>query len=132
MTRREDVLDIIKVYKKAWETRNPELITKIFTKNARYHERAFEKPFIGHNQISEYWKRKVVGEQKNIMFRPLKLYLFKNTAILEWEAKFYNAKKHYNTKMRAVMIIELKGSKIASLKEYWSSVHTRNGAIIKS
>jgi hypothetical protein len=112
---------IIAVYGKAWTTKNPNLILTIFTKNAKYHERAFEKPFIGHKQIKKYWEEKVVRGQSNIKFKLLKVYLVGSTAIAEWQASFHDNIKNRNLCIREIAVLELSGTKIKSLREYWHS-----------
>jgi len=121
MVTKKAVKDIIKKYGEAWVKRDSEKITRIFTKNAIYHERAFKKPFIGHKQIKGYWQSKVVGEQSNIKFKLLNLYIDKNNAIAEWEASFFQKGEKKRTHMIEVAILKIKNSKIASLREYWHS-----------
>lgn len=126
MVSRKVVLKTIEKYKNAWITRDPESILEIFTKNGKYHERVLKKPFVGHSQIRKYWKDKVVAEQKNIKFVLLNLYIEGDTAIAEWEANFYDMVYRDNVHMKEVAILEFKGNKISSLREYWSSEHQNN------
>ena len=63
MVDKNVVDNALKVYLDAWVNQDPEKILMLFTKDAIYHERAFERPFIGHQQIREYWQSKVVEEQ---------------------------------------------------------------------
>lgn len=72
---------LMTTYKEAWEKRDPEKIITIFTKDATYHERLHEKPFVGHKGIKKYWRDKVVGEEKDIKFILKKIYTDGNTAI---------------------------------------------------
>ncbi|MCL5430221.1 MAG: nuclear transport factor 2 family protein [Candidatus Marsarchaeota archaeon] len=129
MTDKKTVLKIMKKYKEAWERRDPEAIVKIFTKNARYYDRVIlNKPFVGHTGIRKYWQDKVVGEQENIKFKLLNLYIVKNTALFEWDARFYDKKREFTVHMIGAMILEIKEDKISSLREYWSSEHIEGRA----
>ena len=121
MTTKKAVKNLIKKYGEAWVKQDPEKIIRIFTKNASYHERAFEKPFVGHKQIKGYWQSKVVGEESNIKFKLLNLYIDKNNAIAEWEASFFQKGERKRTRIKEVAILKIKNSKIASLREYWHS-----------
>ena len=125
MVERKTVIKLIKKYEEAWVNRDAEAILEVFTKNARYHERVLKKPFLGHYGIRKYWQDKVVGEQEKIRFKLLNLYIEKNTAIAEWEARFYDKKRKVKVHMKEVAILKLKGDKIASLREYWSSEHVK-------
>ena len=121
MVSKKIVRQLIEKYKKAWVEQNPADIVKIFAKNGIYHEKVLEKPFVGHAQIKKYWKDKVVGEQKNIRFRLLNLFVDGNVAIAEWEARFYDKKRKTNIHMKEIAILKIRNNKISSLREYWSS-----------
>src|SRR3989338_1555496 len=47
MLTRDEAKEILDTYGKAWETQDSNLILTIFDKNAKYHERFFDKPFSG-------------------------------------------------------------------------------------
>lgn len=66
MTKRE-ATKLIEIYGKAWETKDPDLITTIFTKEATYNDPK-EPENIGRDAIKEYWKTKVIGGQDEIKF----------------------------------------------------------------
>ena len=80
---RQDALDVIDVYIRAWETQDPNLIVTIFTPAATYHERVLQAPIPGREAIRQYWETKVVKEQSNISCKLLKLYLDGDTAIAD-------------------------------------------------
>lgn len=121
MVNKKIAKELIKKYKNAWINQDPEAILEIFTPDAIYHERVLEKPFRGHKEIKKYWQDKVVGEQKNIKFKLLKLYIDEENIIAEWEVNFYNKKREVNIHMKEVAILKTKNNKIKSLREYWSS-----------
>ena len=118
---KEDVLDVLAVYIKAWERQDPELITTIFTEDANYHERVLEAPIPDREAIRAYWESKVVGAQANIKCRLLSLYLDGNTAIAEWEAEFDDIAQGVRKRMREIAVLVFEGMLIASLREYWAS-----------
>ena len=112
---------VLSIYKRAWETQDPDLILTIFTEDATYHERVLEKPYVGHEQIRQYWKDKVVDSQSNISFNPLNSWIDGNTAIAEWEANFFDKAAGVQKYMREIAILEFRENRICSLREYWSS-----------
>lgn len=116
-----DVLEVIGVYIKAWETQDPDLIVTIFTPDATYHERVMEAPIPGRKAIRQYWLAKVVQAQANITCRLLSLYLDGDTAIAEWEAEFDDLAQGLRKRMREIAVLVFEGRRIASLREYWAS-----------
>ena len=121
MVDRKTIDDVLQVYGDAWTRQDPDKILTIFTPDAIYHERAFDEEgqYHGHEQIREYWVSKVVGEQYDIKFKVLNVYIDGNTAIAEWEAELSSNIKNKRIRMREVAIIEMEGNKIKSLREYW-------------
>ena len=121
MVSRRTVDKVLKVYEDAWVKQDPKKILTIFTKDATYRERAFEKPFVGYKQIKEYWQSKVVEEQSDIKFKLLHVYFDGNTVLVEWEASFYSNIEKARIHIIEVAILEFKENKIKSLREYWHS-----------
>ena len=121
MVDKKNAENILKVYENAWVNQDPEKILSIFTEDGIYHEKAFEKPFIGHEQIRQYWQSKVVEEQSDIKFKLLNYYIDGDTIIAEWDASFYSNVKNGRIHIIEVAIIELSENKIKSLREYWQS-----------
>ncbi|HLD85546.1 MAG TPA: nuclear transport factor 2 family protein [archaeon] len=121
MLTRDEAIEILNIYGKAWEKQDPDLIITIFTEDAKYHERFYEKPFSGHEGIRQYWKTKVCKEQANIKFKLLDFWIFNDTLIAEFESKFDDLAKQKRKHMKTVAILEIADGKIKSLREYWQS-----------
>lgn len=119
---REDVLAVLDVYVRAWTTQDPELIVTIFTESATYHERVLEEPIRNREGIRAYWEGKVVESQRRITCDLLTVFVDGNTAIVEWEAKFDDLSEGVRKRMREIAVLVFEGKKIASLREYWSSM----------
>lgn len=118
---KQDVRDVVDLYIRAWVEQDADLIEKIFTDTATYHERAFEPPIHDRHGIRAYWEDKVVESQSDIKCKLLNLYLDENTAIVEWEAEFDDSIQKVRKRIREVAILVFEGRLIASLREYWSS-----------
>jgi len=123
MLTKKQVLKVIKLYSEAWIKKDSEKILEVFTPDAVYQEWAFEKPHVGHKEIKKYWKSKVVDEQRDIEFKLLDLFIdtARNTAIAEWEARFFINNAPKKNHMKEVAILEFKGNKIKRLREYWAN-----------
>ena len=112
---------ILKTYGEAWVEQDTSKILSIFHTDGIYHEYILKNPMVGHTEIAQYWQIKVVEEQSNIKFQLLNYYLCDNTIIAEWEALFDSNIKKCRFHIKQVAILEIKGTKIASLREYWHS-----------
>ncbi len=121
MISKDTAKQILKIYGKAWETQDSNLILTIFAKNAKYHEKVFEKPISGHEDIKKYWETKVCKEQADIKFKLLNFWIDNDTLIAEWEATFTDLVEHSRKHLIEVAIMGIENSKIKSLKEYWQS-----------
>jgi ketosteroid isomerase-like protein len=119
---RGDVLSVLEVYIRAWQSQDPGLIVTIFTEDATYHERVLEAPIPGREAIRAYWQDKVVASQANIRCELLNLYLDGSTAVAEWLAEFDDIGQGVRKRMREIAVLEFEGGLIASLREYWTSV----------
>lgn len=119
----EEAIKLIEIYGKAWEDRDPELIVTIFTEEATYDD-PHEKENIGREAIREYWKYKVVGEQEDIKFDLLNVWVDGDIVIAEWHATFKDIKRSLLIDMVEVAIFTVKNGKFSSLREYYKSIKT--------
>jgi ketosteroid isomerase-like protein len=113
--------DLVRRYGEAWTSQDADSLGSIFTSDAIYQERAFDRPLRGLAEIRQYWERKVRDQQASIQFRILSLHGGGGTGVAEWEAEFDDLVQGVRKQMREVAILELSDGKIASLREYWSS-----------
>ena len=122
MINRGTVKRVLAIYQEAWQRQSSDLILSIFTSDAIYHERSFDKPYVGHSEIKQYWERQVVSCQANIDFELLNVYVDGDVAIAEWEAAFDDREKKVRKRIREVAILEFRGELISSLREYWHGI----------
>jgi len=120
---KSEALKLIEIYGKAWETRDPELIGTIFTEEATYNDPK-EPENIGRDAIKRYWETKVIGEQEDIKFNLLHLWIDGDTVIAEWYATFTDIKRNLHIDMTEVAIFGTKDGKFSSLREYYKSIKT--------
>ena len=121
--KHEDAIKLIEIYGKAWETKDPELIATIFTGEATYNDPK-EAENIGIDAIKEYWKYKVIGEQDDIKFNLLHVWVDGDIVIAEWHATFKDIKRNLFIDMTEVAIFTTKDDKFSSLREYYKTVKT--------
>lgn len=120
---KEKAVELLGVYGKAWETRDPDLIITIFTPDAIYNNPK-EPENHGHEGIRAYWTSKVIGEQKNIHFQLRNVWIDGDSVIAEWDAKFTDTKRNLYIKINEVAIFTVQDDKFSSLREYYKSEKT--------
>lgn len=74
-------------YGRAWETRNPEAATALFTDDAIYQETPFDQPFYGRSGILQYWSN-VPRYKEQVKFRYEVLAVTETIGIARWWASF--------------------------------------------
>lgn len=119
----EEAKKLIEIYGRAWESKDPDLIATIFTDDATYNDPK-EELNIGLESIKEYWRSKVIGEQDDIKFYLINLWVDGDTVIAEWHATFKDTKRNLFTDMMETAILTVRDGKFNSLREYYKSVKT--------
>ncbi|KAL3938684.1 MAG: hypothetical protein SGBAC_006457 [Bacillariaceae sp.] len=88
----------VEEYGEAWKTQDWQRIGRLFSKDAIYVERVFDKKatFRGRRAIRDYWKRQICGKQSNIQFRYLEKEVVRDAdqpiAVVKWLAAFDNTR----------------------------------------
>lgn len=119
--------EILAGYKKAWEERDANLVTGMFTRDATYLEDPFDKwPISGLRGIREYWAQ-VPRFQRNISFKHGPVFHLERSRVWgsEWEARYTKVKTRERIRLRGVLFCELAGRRIRRFWEYW---HIRGGS----
>ncbi len=119
----EKAAELIEIYGRAWETRDPDLIVTIFTDEATYNDPK-EPLNVGREAIRQYWVTKVIGEQDDIKFTLKHIWVDQNEVIAEWHATFKDTKRSLLIEMDEVAIFTVQGDKFSALREYYKSVKT--------
>lgn len=114
---------LLQTYGEAWEKRDADLITTIFTEDATYLDPK-EGEVRGRDGIRNYWISKVQGEQKDIRFKLLNVWVNGETVIAEWNAVFTDVPRNLNIDMTEVAIFGTRDGKFSSLREYYKSTKT--------
>jgi len=120
---KEQAQKLLQTYGRAWMTQDPDLILTVFTPDATYRDPSAPE-LNGHTAIRSYWTNKVVGEQKDISFKLLNVWVNDDTVIAEWKADFIDTKRNLKIDMTEVAILTVKDGKFSSLREYYKDVKT--------
>ena len=121
---KDQAINLLNIYGKAWVNRDPDLAVSIFTEDAVYND-PHEPENIGREAIRSYWISKVVGEQSDISFDLKNVWIDGETVIAEWHAEFTDIKRNLRIKMQEVAIFYTRGDKFCSLREYYKSEKTK-------
>lgn len=120
---RERATELIAIYGRAWVTRDPELITTIFTNDATYND-PYEPENCGRDAIRQYWVTKVIGEQRDITFEVKNIWLDGDSVIAEWYATFTDIKRNLKIGLTEVAVFTTREGLFSSLREYYKSTKT--------
>jgi nuclear transport factor 2 (NTF2) superfamily protein len=75
-------------YKRAWESRDPDLIVTLFTPDAPYYETPFSEPALGREGIRHYWQEGVVP-QREVRFQYHIITVVEQQAFVRWQSRFH-------------------------------------------
>jgi len=106
-------------YGQAWENRNPEAITALFTENETYQVTPFLEPMFGKKAIFEYWSE-VTRAEENVRFRYEILIANADLNIARWWASFVIVPPRLQTQLDGIFLISLdEEGRCKSLREWW-------------
>lgn len=112
------------LYGRTWETQDPVLIKNLFTTDAAYHEKPFEKPISGIHAITEYWSI-IAQTQDNIKFNYDILSIDENKGIAHWSASFVRKLTQTHVKLDGIFVVHLNSeNKCTKFEEWWQSQKT--------
>ena len=119
----DEATKLIEVYGKAWETKDVDLVTSIFTEDAIYND-PVEPENKGIEAIKNYWQYKVIDGQEDIKFEIKNIWTDGETVIAEWHATFKDIKRMLHIDMMEVAILTTRDGKFNSLREYYKDIKT--------
>jgi hypothetical protein len=106
-------------YGHAWESRNPEAATALFTEDGTYQVTPFLEPMRGRKAIYEYWCE-VVRTEENITFAYEILVENAELNIARWSASLVIVPPGLQTRLDGIFLISLDGEgRCQSLQEWW-------------
>jgi hypothetical protein len=106
-------------YGQAWENRDPEGATALFTEDGTYQVTPFLEPMRGRKAILEYWSE-VARTEVNIRFGYEILVANPGRNIARWSASFVRVPPGLQTKLNGIFLISLdEEGRCKSLQEWW-------------
>lgn len=111
-------MDIVYLYKKAWEKHDENIIRSIFHPDAEYYEKPFKKPLKGIEEIIKYWKFNSKTQQ-NVKFTILREICCSNQIIAEWQCDFDRIDLGKHLTLQGIFLADLKDEKINRFTEYF-------------
>jgi hypothetical protein len=114
-----DGQDLLARFKRAWERRDPDLATELFTPEAEYRPDPFEPPMVGSNAIRAYWNA-VAAEQANVEFDAERVWVAGRTVLSSWHAAFTRRATADRVRYRGFMTLEVDDAGLVSRLREWS------------
>jgi hypothetical protein len=106
-------------YGQAWENRDPEAATALFTEDGTYQVTPFLEPMCGRKAIFEYWSE-LARTEVDIRFRYEVLVANPERNIARWSASFVRVPPGLQTKLDGIFLISLdEEGRCKSLQEWW-------------
>ncbi len=110
----------LEAYGRAWETRDPEAVTQLFTPDALYRERPFTEPLHGREAIRDYWSRVVVRLQDQIQFGFEIVTLVGSLGIARWWASFTRISSQQRVQLDGIFLLTFSRENLCcELREWW-------------
>lgn len=109
----------LKAYGWAWERRDPDAAADLFTADARYFEKPFEEPAVGHDGIRNYWKW-AVANHRDIKFSYKILTIDGNVGFAWWSTKFEIYPEGDDAFLDGIFMLEFEENGLCQeLREWW-------------
>ena len=105
MVNQEALKSWLDAYGRAWETRDPDAVIKLFTEDATYQETPFSEPMRGRAAIREYWAEKVARSQEQVSFGYEVLALAGDLSLAHWWASFVRTRSKSRVKLDGIFLL---------------------------
>ncbi len=106
-------------YEEAWETRDADKVTALFTDDATYQEEPYADPFEGREGIHEYWTT-VTSDQQDVEFTYEILAVSGNTGIAHWRTEFTQKSSGSAVVLDGIFVLTFSAVGLCrNLKEWW-------------
>jgi len=106
-------------YRAAWEQRDPEAASALFTEGATYHEVPYDTPIAGRAAIADYWTT-AVGGQRDVRFTSEILACEEDRGLCHWHATFTAAEGGATIDLDGIFHCRFADdSHVAAFQEWW-------------
>ena len=109
-------------YRRAWETRDPEVAAALFSEDARYYETPFAEPARGRKGVRDYWENATRG-QSDVAFSHNVVAVSGSRGIARWSATFTRIASGARVALDGIFLLEFDDEGLCrELREWWHSV----------
>jgi ketosteroid isomerase-like protein len=115
-----DAQDLLERYKRAWETRDPELAMALYSEHAEFRLDPFEEPARGPNEIRAIWND-VAATQTNVEFDAERTWVSGNTVLTSWHVAFTRRATAERIRIRGFSTFELDADGLIERARQWAS-----------
>jgi SnoaL-like protein len=115
-----DVKHFLATYKKAWETRNPDLAAGLFTRDAQYKQDPFGEAIVGREAIHDYWAG-ATGCQEEIHFTVGTVIQCGYILAAEWTCTYQDRSGGEKKELAGMFLADFYGKQVRHVREYWHS-----------
>lgn len=91
-------------YGRAWETRDPQVVARLFAEEATYQETPFVEPLRGRSAISEYWSN-ATRTQEQIRFGYEVLAFGEGSGVTHWWVSFFRLPSRTPVKLDGIFVV---------------------------
>lgn len=110
----------LQVYGSAWIHRDPDRVSALFARDARYYETPFDKPMIGRAAIYEYWREGVKSGQRDVTFQANVLYATSGLGLAHWRASFVRVPSGEVVELDGILQARFNASgQCVEFREWW-------------
>jgi len=105
-------------YREAWESRDPDLASNLFTRDAHYWENPFGPPIVGREAIRAYWKA-ATEKQEDIHFSVRNFFSQKFALAIDWKCAYRSLPSGERRELAGMMIADFYGGQVRTFRECW-------------
>ena len=117
---RESLQGWLEGYGRAWESRDPEAVGKLFADDATYQETPYTQPMRGREAIQQYWSQVVATAQEHIKFGYEVLADAEDSAIVHWWASFVRVQSRAQVSLDGIFLLKFDTEgRCRELREWW-------------
>ncbi len=101
-----DGQDLLDAFKRAWEARDPDLGTSLFSEDGEFRTDPFDEPVRGSLAIREFWNRHA-ATQTNAEFDAERAWVVDGAVLSSWHGAATERATGRRTRLRGFMTMEL-------------------------
>ena len=115
----DDLRKWLRAYGDAWEARNAEAASQLFSEDALYFETPYAEPFRGREGVKGYWAR-VTDDQREVDFDSEAFGFTGTTGVATWSARFKLASNGATVELNGVFLLDFDEDDLCCrLREWW-------------